>query len=88
MKMEIHNQMKSLFLLILEGSSANRSSNSKLKTKEILDHKVEGPAYHVELTYLEAVGTVVNKANHIPSCLTETVNTLPISQVVNPMEKS
>ena len=44
--------------------------------------------YHVELTYLEAVGTVVNKANHIPACLTETVNTLPISQVVNPMEKS
>lgn len=26
LKMEIHNQMKSLFLLVLEGSSANRST--------------------------------------------------------------
>lgn len=44
--------------------------------------------YYVELTYLEAVGTVVNKASHIPACLMETVNTLSISQAVNPMEKS
>lgn len=26
----------------------------------------------MELPYLEAVGTVVNKANHTPACLTET----------------
>lgn len=41
----------------------------------------------MELTYLEAVGTVVNKASHIPACLMETVNTLSISQAVNPGEK-
>lgn len=28
LKMQIHNQMKSLFLLILEGSSANCSTNT------------------------------------------------------------
>lgn len=26
----------------------------------------------MELPYLEAVGTVVNKTNHTPACLTET----------------
>lgn len=36
---------------------------------------------------LSAVGTVVNKASHIPACLMETVNTLSISQAVSPMEK-